>query len=233
MIHFSTDFPVTPFTVKSASETLVSPFDTFALCELGGLREGLFGTKQFLALVPHSCSAPACFQLRTGRDLLSLLSCCHPLEGWSQAPFPVARAQLFPYLQIQDLPSSDPQGSVKADGNKTHRGPAGMVSTTTHQRNFSVKTSEVLPQCSANGTSVYILKLDPTWAASIPSTHLCPPATPACCNTFLHICSDQWYLKKRAHFHSFFLWKASFPPLIFELFSVSTNSIAFSLRMWY
>lgn len=113
MIHSSTGFSVTPFTVKSASETLASPFDTFALCELGGLREGLFGTKYLLALLPHSCSAPACFQLRTGRELPSPLSCRHPLEGWSQPPFPVAMAQLFPYLPMQHLPSSSSAPGVQ------------------------------------------------------------------------------------------------------------------------
>lgn len=89
MIHFSLDFSVTPFMVKSASETLVRTFDMFALSELCGLREGLFITKCFLAPLPHFCSAPACSQLRPGRDLPSLPSFSRPMEGWSQSPLPV------------------------------------------------------------------------------------------------------------------------------------------------
>ena len=113
MIHFSLDFSVTPFTIKSAPEMLMSTFDMFALSELCGLREGLFGTKYFLALLPHFCSAPACSQLRPCQDLSSLLSFSHPMEGWSQSPFPVVTAQLFPSPPDSTSALFTPPGSGK------------------------------------------------------------------------------------------------------------------------
>lgn len=72
MIHCSLDFSLTPFTVKLSSEMLVSTFDMFALAELCGLRERLFAIKNFLALLPHFCSA------RSVQNLPFLLSFSHP-----------------------------------------------------------------------------------------------------------------------------------------------------------
>lgn len=75
---------------------LVRTFDMFALSESRGLREGLFGTKYFLAPLPHFCSVPACSQPRLGRALLSLLSFSRPVEGWSQSAFPVVTGTALP-----------------------------------------------------------------------------------------------------------------------------------------
>lgn len=97
MIHFSLGFSVTPFPVKSTSETLVSTFDVFALGEFLWPQRGIIRHKILFspsASFLRSSSLPPAPTLPRAPVLAELQSPHGPC--WIQSPFPVVTAQLFP-----------------------------------------------------------------------------------------------------------------------------------------
>lgn len=197
MIHYSLDFSLTSFTIKSSSEMLASTFDMFALAELCGLREGLFAIKNFLALLPHFCSA--CSQPWPVQNLPLLLSFSHPTSltvTVTDSPHQSSHGQLGPI----SLPQSHsralaspldlmPPRSSRGRWNKAWPDPAPASArtdqTTSHQRNFSAKTREASPQVCAICTSEFASQNSAPLVLCQTPPVLSPPllsSPPACFN---------------------------------------------------
>lgn len=183
MIHCSLDFSLTPFTIKSSSEMLVSTFDMFALAELCGLTEGLFAKKNFLALLPHFCSA--CSQLWPVQNLPFLLSFSPPTSltaTVTDSPNQSSHGQLLP-LSLPHSPSRAlasplhlmPPRSSRGWWNKAWPGPApasaGQPSplltkgiSLTKPEEFFPESVQSAPEFVSQNSAPFVL-----WA------HLCSP----------------------------------------------------------